>query len=213
MKNVFVFLVLLFTTMVCSAQVSLEQSKQTGKYRAEVKSPEEWEKPGIVAEEYAMKYIKYFPQATSNPDSFLLVYKWKETIKMVGPFKALKMHVEEGILFNSEKNKIFFIEKKELREERSFLFIFSILSVIFMIISSILFSINKKRATDFVAIAAYVAIVAAFIAFVSGALQSGLLLFLAVVFAASSLTEKFKNYVISVILYYILMVLCFIYLF
>ena len=136
-----IFAFLSFSFLVCNAQVELEVNK-SGVYRAKQEA-QDFVASNIVAEPEALKYIERFSEAISSPYSLILVEKSEKIIKMTGFFEVLKEVNEKAILFNSNENKVVFVEINEERKEKSFLLIFGLISITLMILSNIL--IRRKR--------------------------------------------------------------------
>jgi len=200
MKKVVIFLLLVSVVAICNAQIVEKNS--SGDYRVALEQ-EEWQKTGIRAEEEVWDYTEFFPEAIANPNSRISVEESERIVKMTGLFKALKEVEEKGIIFNSDENKITFIEP-EKEEEESFVLIFAFVSVFFMLIANILFKIKNS----FFAAAAAVAAAAAFVAAAAAA-------FVTAVTAAAFVTGDINNkgYKVFVIIYYIFMAAYFIFMF
>ncbi|MDD3711324.1 MAG: hypothetical protein PHP37_01865 [Patescibacteria group bacterium] len=142
MKKLFVFFVFTFVAIICSAQVELEGNKE-GVYRVK-EDTQEWAPSKITAEYEAIKYINKFSQAISSPDTPILAERSEEVLKLKLIFKKLVEVKERFIFYNSQTNNIDYIETLPAeREESSYLILFSIASILLMVVSNILFKMGK----------------------------------------------------------------------
>lgn len=139
-------LVLLFVPIICSAQI-LEKSA-SGKYRISTGKNEKWESLNITVKPEAQKYNCCFAKAISSPNKKILVEKSEDFLKLKLLFKE-KVEVKENfIVYNSKTKTINYLEFVTEKEESSYLILFSIASIILMIISNILFKRGDFKYVD-----------------------------------------------------------------
>jgi hypothetical protein len=205
MKKLIAFFVFVFVATICSAQVELEGNKE-GVYRIK-ENTQEWAPSEITAEPEAVKYIDNFSQAISAPDIPILVGQSEKILKLKPVFKKLVEVEEHFIVYKEDGDSIGFFIKVKKREEPSYLILFSIASILLMVISNILF----KKSCDVAAFAAFVAAFAAaftfaaFAAFVA-AFTFAVTAAFAATFAAAFAAFADINYKVASIIFYILMV-------
>jgi len=220
MKKVVIFLLLVSVVAICNAQIVERNSN--GDYRVVIEE-EKWQGVGVVAEEEAWFYIKFFPEAISNPNSLISVEKSERIMKITGLFKALKKVEEKNILFNPNENKIVFVEEEEEKEEKSFILVFALASVLLMFASNISFKMKNSFwgsaafAAAFVAAAAFavaaavaVAVAVAAAAAFAAAVAAAVAVAVAVAVAADINNKGYKFFVT---IYYIFMSAYFIFIF
>jgi|AntRauTorcE11897_2_1112592.scaffolds.fasta_scaffold53754_1 hypothetical protein len=201
MKKLLALVLFLIVATICSAQMILEKNKD-GEYRLSAQS-EIWKSMGITVETEAQYYIDLFDQAISNPGQEIIVEKKEEVVKLKPIFKKLVKITTKKIVYDDSSKTISFIEPKfSEKEEDSYLILFALASIVFMILSNILFKKNKIAAVAVAAAAAAVAAAAAFAVFAAFAAA-----------AAVAVAESYKEYYISSIIYYILMVIYLLFLF
>jgi hypothetical protein len=207
MKKLIAFFVFVFVATICSAQVELEGNKE-GVYRIK-ENTQEWAPSEITAEPEAVKYIDNFSQAISAPDIPILVGQSEKILKLKPVFKKLVEVEEHFIVYKEDGDSIGFFIKVKKREEPSYLILFSIASILLMVISNILF----KKSCDVATLAATFAVTAAFVAAFTFAAFAATFAFVfaaafafvaAVAFVAAAFADI--NYKVASIIFYILMV-------
>lgn len=211
MKKLFFLLSLILISTICSAQVKVLINKE-GAYQIKPDSLE-WVDPGFTASQEALSYSSSFNEAISNPGKKILVEDFTKILKLKLLFKKQVEINKSYIVYNNKTNNIDFIESApKTEEEPSYLIIFSIVSIVLMLLSNI-FN-NKKVILAFAAVfaAAFAAIFASFFAFfVFAAVFAALVAIFAVfaaVFAALAIAfEEKKYYRIFSVIFYILMVI------
>jgi len=139
MKNLAIF-VLFFVTTVCSAQIELEGNKE-GIYRVK-KDAQEWAPSGITAEPKAIEHINSFSQAINNPGTPILVEQSEKILKLKSVFKKLVEVKEHFIVYNDSTKTISYLKSKKVKENSSYLILFSIMLLTLMILSNILYKKN-----------------------------------------------------------------------
>jgi hypothetical protein len=205
MKKLIAFFVFVFVATICSAQVELEGNKE-GVYRIK-ENTQEWAPSEITAEPEAVKYIDNFSQAISAPDIPILVGQSEKILKLKPVFKKLVEVEEHFIVYKEDGDSIGFFIKVKKREEPSYLILFSIASILLMVISNILF----KKSCDVATLAAAFtfAVTAAFVAAFTFAVTAAFVAAFAATFAAFAAafaaTAAYKDYKVVFIIFYILM--------
>ena len=202
MKNL-ILLVLFFMATICSAQVHLDRN-QDGKFRRSIEAVEKWEKSEISADTLAMNYIDKFPQAISSPGERILAERSEKTLRLRSLFKKEVEFREYFILYNNQTNNIDCLEGDPVeKEEPSYLVLFSLTSILLMIISNILFKKGHRGASEIATIATAIAITAIAAAI---AVIAALVAAIAVIAAfVAAITTKDKNYKVASIMFYIFM--------
>ncbi len=208
MKNVFVFFVFIFVATICSSQIKLEGDSE-GNYRVKEET-QDWTPSETTVESEAIKYIDSFSQAIQSPGTPILVEQGEKVTKLKLVFKKLVEIEQHFIVYRVDSDKIYYFVRMEKKEEPSYLILFSIVSIILMIISNILH--NKGK--DGLALAALAALAAAFafafafalaFAFVLAALAAVFAAFAAAFALAAFVLAADKNYKVASIIFYILM--------
>ena len=191
MKKLLALVLFLIVATICSAQMILEKNKD-GEYRLSAQ-------------------IDLFDQAISNPGQEIIVEKKEEVVKLKPIFKKLVKITTKKIVYDDSSKTISFIEPKfSEKEEDSYLILFALASIVFMILSNILFKKIKIAAFAFAFAAfAFAAVFAAFAAFAAAAVA----VFAVFAAIAAFAVESYKEYYISSIIYYILMVIYLLFLF
>lgn len=202
MKKSLLFLVIIFMTAICTAQVKLEVNKE-GAYR--VPATVEWTVSVITADQEAIKYIDKFPQAIQG-HAPIIVWRKEKVLKQKLIFNKLVEVEEHWIFYNSQTKNIDYIKGPPSKEERFSLFILlGLISVIFMIISEIKL---KKKDQGLAAGAAFIGFVFAVLAIVFTLILS---FFLSAAFAFVAFIviclSKDENYTVATIIFCILMVI------
>jgi hypothetical protein len=207
MKKLLALVLFLIVATICSAQMILEKNKD-GEYRLSAQS-EIWKSMGITVETEAQYYIDLFDQAISNPGQEIIVEKKEEVVKLKPIFRKLVKITTKKIVYDDSSKTISFIEPKfSEKEEDSYLILFALASIVFMILSNILFKKIKIAAFAF----AFAAAAAAVFAFAAAAVAVFAVFAVFAAFAAFAV-ESYKEYYISSIIYYILMVIYLLFLF
>jgi hypothetical protein len=127
---------LFFVATICSAQVSVEVNED-GKYK--VMRSGEWRDSGVKAEETAADYVDYFPEAINNPGSLILVEEGKKFLRFKPFFKKVEEFRRMDIIYDDSEGIIDLVEIKKERESESYLILLSLMALILIIVSNILF--------------------------------------------------------------------------
>lgn len=209
MKNLLVFFLFLLATTICSAQAKIQVNKE-GVYKLKADTLE-WVDAEITAHPEALRYGLKISEAIQNPGEKILGERSEEILKLKPIFKKLVKVKEYFIVYNSQTKNIDYIEAAPIkREEPSYLILFSIASILLMVVSNIL---NKKEKDGFIAdafvAAVFVAAVFALVAavFAPFAVFAATFAF-AFAFAAAFVAVVFdddKHYKVASIVFYILM--------
>jgi hypothetical protein len=162
-----------------SAQVKLEGNKE-GVYRID-EDAQEWVPSKIAAEPEAIKYLDKFFQAISNPGEKILVEMSEKRLRLKLPFRREVEFKKSFIFYNTQTNNIEYAEDDPvLKEEPSYLILFSITSILLMVIFNILFKKGYLGVAAFAA--AFAAAAAALAVFAAAAAAAAAL----AVFAAAA---------------------------
>lgn len=132
-------LLFVFLPIISSAQVPLERNWD-GDYQV----AKTIDSSNVVAEEAALKYIEMFSWAVNSPGELISVERNERILKLKPVFKKLVEIEEFFIVYDSASEKISYLETKKEKEERSYLILFSIASLILMIISNIFYKKEEE---------------------------------------------------------------------
>jgi len=150
MKKLFLLLLVIFIATICNAQVELKKDKSLG-YVPVNESPE----ADFTASPEALKYSLSFDEAKRNPGKKILVEDFTRTLKLK---LFLKKQVETSkayIIYKNQTNNIDFIRNApEKKEESSYYVLLSIMSILLMLVSNVLFNKEYKGGAHLVAIVA-----------------------------------------------------------
>jgi hypothetical protein len=192
--------ILFFVPIFCGAQVHLELN-QYGEFR--VGDFGRWENSHIFFEQEALEYLNRFPEAVANPGEFILTQEKAGISKLKPLFKKVVSVEKKGVVYNENEKMIRLAEKEEEREEKSYLIIFSVISIILMISANLIYIKNdvSSVAVVFHLLAAISAVLAIFVSvFVS--IIALILSFLVATFVVASMFSKRKTEKIFFLLYY-----------
>ena len=199
MKNLLVFFLFLLATTICSAQAKIQVNKE-GVYKLKADTLE-WVDAEITAHPEALRYGLKISEAIQNPGEKILGERSEEILKLKPIFKKLVKVKEYFIVYNSQTKNIDYIEAAPIkREEPSYLILFSIASILLMVVSNIL---NKKEKDGFIA-DAFVAVVFAAVVFAAAAAAVAFAFAFAAAFVAVVFDDD-KHYKVASIVFYILM--------
>ncbi|MDD3711322.1 MAG: hypothetical protein PHP37_01855 [Patescibacteria group bacterium] len=207
MKNLFVFFLFIFVTTICSAQAKLQVNKE-GVYRVQADSIE-WVNAEITAHPEALRYDLKFSEAIANPGKEILGERSEKILRLKLPFKKQVEVKKYFIIYDSQTKNIGYLEATPVRkEEPSYLILFSIISILLMIISNILYKKGLDGFAAFAAAAVVVAFaaaaaVAAFAVAVAATFAFAFAAFATFAFAFAAVAEK--DYKVFSVIFYILM--------
>ena len=206
MKKI-VFLLLFFVATMCNAQI-LEKN-EAGEYRiAAEKNDVKLASTGILVTSGAERYAQFFSEAIDNPGTPILVQESVELIRLKPIFKKLEEVKKREIVYDNSKKTISLIKSREERESSSYVAIFSILSLILMAISNILF---KNGNLSVSAVAWFVSLIAAVFFIILMPIENpAVIVIIFAVFSGSFAKNSKEFFLIPLTLYYLLMIIHFV---
>lgn len=198
--------------VICNARAQSGVNKRE-EYRIK-QSDKEWTIPATIIEPELVQHSKRVPQSIFTPDSLFITDRSEKIMKMTGLFKVLKEVKEEGFFYSSNKNRIIFIEKgPRFVEEKSFLFVPGLISLIFMV--AYIFLLRSNYDFTFATIAGITAIAATIITAITAltSATSFLAIFAGLAIFIAFNNRSHKAYKIFTTIYFFLIVLYFIFMF
>ncbi|MFP4514579.1 MAG: hypothetical protein ACLFNO_01080 [Parcubacteria group bacterium] len=202
MRNYLIMLLLLFVASSVNAQIV--QKNEQGQYRV-VEKKETWENTGITTDEGARDYKSFFDEAINNPGTPITVEESEKIVKMKPVFKKLVKFKKTQILYNQEDKTISLIETEpQTKEEGSYIILFPILSLVFMIISYVLF---KRRNDNFTFIPTFFVLIATIVTVLTAFIGTSTFISFVAAFSASFAlgATTYKHFKVASIIFYILM--------
>lgn len=157
-----VFFLSFFWTLDCFSEFSVLEKNERGQYR---EYENFWQISEIMAEAEALPYKDYFNKAIENKGEFITVWRIQKEVGFKFMFKKI-LDIKEGrIIYNKREKLIKYRESSFQEEENSIITIFFYSSLLFMILSNILFYKNKERKAIFSSVLSNTATESAFISF------------------------------------------------